>query len=201
MAKSVVIIGGGIAGLSAAKELLHQGCTVTVLEAKERFGGRIHTIRDGSLPVELGAEFIHGKSKPLLNAIRAAQLAIDDVPARNQLFEDNKLQPVKMWDKVSEIMNRIDPHVPDCSFREFLDRQPLDARSRQLAAAFVEGFDAAYTGRISSHALLRAEHSAEEMEGDTQARVKEGYSALIEFFENAIRSRGGTLVKRALARR
>lgn len=201
MAKSVVIIGGGIAGLSAANELLREGCTVTVLEAKERFGGRIHTIREGSLPIELGAEFIHGRSKPLLNAIHAARLKIDDVPARNQLFEDNRLMPVKMWDKVGEIMNRIDPQAPDCSFREFLDRQQLDARSRQLATGFVEGFDAAYTERISTHALLRSEHSAEEMEGDTQARVREGYSALIEFFEDTIHSRGGALLKGAVVRR
>ena len=69
MPKSVIIIGGGIAGLSAANELLRSGCIVTVLEAKKRFGGRMHTIRDGKLPIELGAEFIHGKSKPLLHAI------------------------------------------------------------------------------------------------------------------------------------
>jgi monoamine oxidase len=201
MAKSVVIIGGGIAGLGAARELLQQDFTVTVLEAKDRFGGRIHTIRDGKMPIELGAEFIHGKSKPLLDAIHAAGLKVDDVPARNQLFEDNQLQPVKMWDKVGEIMNRIDPRAPDCSFREFLDRQSLDARSRQLVTGFVEGFDAAHIDRIGAHGLLEAEQSAEEMEGDTQARVREGYSALVEFFENAIRSRGGTLVKDALVRK
>src|SRR5579862_1387245 len=148
MTKSVVIVGGGIAGLSAANELLHRGCTVTVLEANDRLGGRIYTIRDSNLPVELGAEFIHGKSKPLLDAIHAAGLTMDDVPARNQLFKDNKLRPVNMWNKVGEVMNRIDPRAPDCSFREFLDEQLPDARLRQLATGFVEGFDAAYTDRI-----------------------------------------------------
>jgi monoamine oxidase len=200
MAKSVVIIGGGIAGLSAADELLQHGCTVTVLEAKERFGGRIHTIRDRGSPIELGAEFIHGKSKPLLHAIRKAGLSIDEVPASNQLFQNNQL-PVKMWDKVGEIMSRIDPHAPDCSFREFLDQQKPDARLRQLMIGFVEGFDAAHIERISAHALLKAEHSAEQMEGDVQARVREGYSALVSFFEDSIRARGGTLVKGALVRR
>jgi monoamine oxidase len=197
----VVIIGGGIAGLSAANELLEEGYAVTVLEAKERFGGRIHTIREGNLPVELGAEFIHGKSRPLLNATQAAGLTIDDVPARNQLFQHAELHPVDIWDKVGEIMNRIDLCAPDCSFRDFLDRQRLDASSRQLVTGFVEGFDAAYTERISAHALLKAEHSADKMEGDTQARVRQGYSALIKFFENAIRSGGGRLVLDALVRR
>lgn len=201
MAKSVVVIGGGIAGLGAANELLQHGCTVSVLEAKDRFGGRIHTIREGGLPVELGAEFVHGKSKALLNAIGDAGLTMHEVPPANQLFENGTLQPVNMWDKVSELMNQIDPHAPDCSFAEFLDRQKIDARVRKLATGFVEGFDAAYTDRISAHALLKSEHSAQQMEGDTQARINEGYSALVEFFENSIRSRGGTLVRGALVRR
>jgi monoamine oxidase len=201
MAKSVIIIGGGVAGLSAANELLRNGCVVTLLEAKQRFGGRMHTIRQGKLPIELGAEFIHGKSKPLLHAIRAAGLSMHEVPDSNQLFENGKLKPIQIWDKVSEVMNRISPRGRDKSFKEFLDRQKCDERTRQLMTAFVEGFDAARTERISAHALLAAERSAEKMSGAAQARVNEGYSALIEFYEKEIRSRGGTLVKDALARR
>lgn len=201
MGKSVIIIGGGIAGLTAANELLRKNCTVTLLEAKERFGGRIHTIREGTLPIELGAEFIHGKSKPLLKAISAAGLSMHDVPDSNQIFEKGKLRPVKIWDKVSEVMNRINPRKPDCSFRDFIEKQKCAERTRQLVSAFVEGFDAARTERISAHALLKSGRSAEKMEGDTQARVNEGYSALVEFFEAQIRSNGGTLVKQALARR
>jgi monoamine oxidase len=201
MGKSVVIIGGGVAGLSAANELLRNGCTVTVLEAKDRMGGRVHTIRDGVLPIELGAEFVHGKSKPLLEAIQAAGLSLHDVPDRHQLFENGKLQPIEIWNKVGEIMKRVDPHTPDRSFKEFLDEQNCDERTRKLLNGFVEGFDAANTRRISAHALLKAELSAEQMAGDTQARVNEGYSALVESMEKEIRSRGGTLVTGALARR
>jgi monoamine oxidase len=46
MKKSALIIGGGIAGLAAARKLACSGTAVTLLEAKERCGGRIHTIRD-----------------------------------------------------------------------------------------------------------------------------------------------------------
>ena len=198
---SVVVVGAGIAGLSAADELLQNGCTVTVLEAKERFGGRSHTIHQGTLPIELGAEFVHGKSKALLNAIHSAGLSMHDVPGDNQLFENGKLEPIEIWDKMSEIIKRIDPRAPDCSFAEFLGVQKPDAQLRKLATGFVEGFDAAYTDRISAHALLKAEYSAEQMEGDAQARISEGYSALVEFFENRIRARGGTMVRGALVRR
>jgi monoamine oxidase len=200
MPKSVVIIGGGIAGLSAANELARRGCTVTVLEAKDRFGGRIHTIREDSIPIELGAEFIHGKSKPLLRAIQKAALTTHEVSTGNKLFEKGKFQRVRLWDKVGEVMNRINPRKPDCSFREFIDREKPDPGVKRLLTAFVEGFDAAHPDRISAHALLKAEYSAEKMEGDWQGRVNEGYSALVDHFEREISSRGGSLTTGALAR-
>jgi protoporphyrinogen oxidase len=60
----VLIIGAGVAGLAAAYELSRAGVNVIVLEARDRIGGRIYTLHDESspLPIELGAEFIHGRS-------------------------------------------------------------------------------------------------------------------------------------------
>jgi monoamine oxidase len=46
--KSVVILGGGIAGLVAAYELRKAGYSATILEARDRVGGRNWTIRNGS---------------------------------------------------------------------------------------------------------------------------------------------------------
>ena len=200
MNKSVLILGGGIAGLSAAAELVRNGCTVTILEAKERLGGRIHTIDGGGFPIELGAEFLHGQSKPLLNAIRAGGLSTQPVSSRNQLFENGHLQPVELWEKIGEIIKRVNARSPDCSFRDFLNGQNLDERSRRMALGFVEGFDAAHPERISAHALLRAEEAAEEMEGAQQERIKEGYSALVSFLEQEVRTRGGRLMMGTAAR-
>ena len=45
--RSVIVAGAGLAGLTAAVELLDDGATVTVLEARDRVGGRVWTIRDG----------------------------------------------------------------------------------------------------------------------------------------------------------
>lgn len=57
----VIVIGAGVSGLAAAKSLHEAGANVTVLEARQRIGGRIHTDHDTfGVPVEIGAQYIHG---------------------------------------------------------------------------------------------------------------------------------------------
>jgi monoamine oxidase len=63
MRTDILIIGAGAAALAAANELLSVGHTVTVLEARDRVGGRAWTSYDlAPHPVELGAEYIHGEN-------------------------------------------------------------------------------------------------------------------------------------------
>lgn len=56
----VVVVGAGIAGLAAARRLVDEGVRVTVLEARERIGGRVWTDMSLGVPVDLGASWIHG---------------------------------------------------------------------------------------------------------------------------------------------
>jgi monoamine oxidase len=62
---NVVVIGAGAAGLAAARVLRDADIDVVVLEARDRIGGRIFTRHDSAtaVPIELGAEFIHGTAK------------------------------------------------------------------------------------------------------------------------------------------
>ena len=55
----VVVVGAGIAGLTAAKALAHGGVECVVLEARDRIGGRLHTVDLAGSPVDLGGSWIH----------------------------------------------------------------------------------------------------------------------------------------------
>jgi glycine/D-amino acid oxidase-like deaminating enzyme len=71
------------------------------------------------------------------------------------------------------------------AFGEWLEQSGLDAESKEMALAFVEGFDAADARVIGAHGLLRAEYSSEHSEGEKQARVRKGYGALVEYLRAA----------------
>lgn len=69
----VLVVGAGMAGLSAAQFLRQAGYVVIVLEARERIGGRIWTDERLGLPVDLGAAWIHGADgNPLSRLARDA---------------------------------------------------------------------------------------------------------------------------------
>lgn len=59
--KRIVVIGAGLAGLTAARELQRQGHEVVIIEARERIGGRIWTsLKWPDMPLDFGATWIHG---------------------------------------------------------------------------------------------------------------------------------------------
>jgi len=74
----VIVGGAGLAGLSAAHELVRAGAAVTLLDARERAGGRVHTIRDfsGGQHAELGGEFLEPDHKEILALCRTFGLRL-----------------------------------------------------------------------------------------------------------------------------
>lgn len=79
----VIVIGAGLAGLTAARELVKQGLTVIVLEARERVGGRTlsHTTSLGDV-VDLGAQWI-GPTQRRIEAL-CAELGVETFPQHNE---------------------------------------------------------------------------------------------------------------------
>ena len=77
----VVVIGAGISGLVAARALRLAGAEVVIVEARDRIGGRTHTVDVGGTPVDLGAAWVHdGVGAPTLPYLDA--IGVEVLPAR-----------------------------------------------------------------------------------------------------------------------
>ncbi len=181
--KSVLIIGAGAAGLAAAEQLSRNGMEVTVLEARDRTGGRILTVQaqETNMPIELGAEFVHGDRNATWEVICAAKLETTPVPdAHWQVTAGEWKEDSEFWDELTELTEKIDTHAPDETFQSLLNRaRDLDEKTKWLAREYVEGFHAANVDRMSIHAFKKAEEAAEEEGGTHQFRMAKGYSEMI----------------------
>ena len=72
----VVVVGAGIAGLTVANALAHAGVECMVLEARDRIGGRLHTVDLAGSPVDLGGSWIHMPAGNPMSAF-AQQVGVD----------------------------------------------------------------------------------------------------------------------------
>jgi monoamine oxidase len=180
-----VIVGAGAAGLVAAAELGKHPGTVCVLEARDRLGGRIYTRREHgvSLPVELGAEFIHGRSPTTFSWLARSDTAVVDAGGERWVLRDGKPQAGDdLWSEMKRGLRSIPRPRKDLPFSEFLERvasRKLSPAALQLARRLVEGFDAADATRVSTFATL------DEWSGNSSAdaptfRPVGGYAALID---------------------
>ena len=202
---SVVVLGAGAAGLAAARALHDAGLEVTVLEARERIGGRVftHRDRDTRVPIELGAEFIHGAAAELDEPLRGAGLSSIDVAGRRYQLAGRHLRPLDdFWEQLDRVMRLLERGPRrDRSFQEFIDTRPGGrrlARERRLAQQWVEGFHAADPRRISAHALAEGGWPGDDEAEKRLGRVVDGYDRVIEWLASplASRMRQGAVVSR-----
>jgi len=153
----VLIIGAGAAGLAAAAELARSRRSVVVLEARDRIGGRCYTRQEPGLPipVELGAEFIHGRSPPIFALLKKAGIAALDSSGTHWVESDGELRARdNLFPQIKRAMRKPNTlHAQDVSFEDFLAknlRPKLSADALAFARMLVEGYDAADRTRISA---------------------------------------------------
>ncbi len=108
----VIIIGAGASGISAATALASAGLSITLLEARDRIGGRICSLPDPKLhvPIELGAEFIHGRPAEILDLLKAHHVQIREVDGDNWCVEEGQVSPCDFFSDVDRILQKMREH-------------------------------------------------------------------------------------------
>jgi monoamine oxidase len=162
-----------------------------VLEGRSRSGGRIWTRSDSraSVPIELGAEFIHGEA-PLTRALLAeAGLTSCDVSGEHWRASHGTVRRTNFWKQIDRTFARIDPKAPDEPFAAFLARRPGGRalqQARATARGFVQGFHAADVREISTRAIASEEGEAASEEAARMARVIGGHGQLVSWLERGL---------------
>lgn len=97
---SVIVIGGGFAGISAARSLHDASFQVIVLESRNRVGGRVRTDYSFGFPVDLGASWLHGvcKENPLAPVIGRLGLPLYRTSGDNSVLYDHDLESYALFD-------------------------------------------------------------------------------------------------------
>ena len=188
----VAVVGAGVAGLAAAGELHRQGFRVAVFEARDRIGGRIFTHRDERVPVpiELGAEFIHGEAPETRRILDTAGLVACDLAGDSWRATRGRLRPSRRrWEGIDRVLKRIDRQGPDQSFAELLAQRPGGrslARDRTAAREFVQGFHAADLEQIGILSIAPEPGEAPTESATHSSRVLQGYDGVPRFLARGL---------------
>lgn len=196
MTSDVLVVGGGVAGLAAAGRLSAAGLKVTLLEARERLGGRVWTrkpIATGH-PIELGAEFIQGDLPDVVELVQSGGLTLREMAEQHRYVRGGV---ERRFPNVYSLLDRLlrQPDLPDMPVGQLLrQRTGSDFTAEELEAitGFIQGFHAADPERFGA-AALSENQAAEQVDGERQFRLVEGYGALVDQLVGRFSRAGGQI--------
>ncbi|HWE23608.1 MAG TPA: NAD(P)/FAD-dependent oxidoreductase [Myxococcales bacterium] len=176
------------------------GLRVTVIEARPRIGGRIFTRHDprSPVPLELGAEFVHGEAPETLSVAQAAGLTIVELPDTHEIASSGHFSQMRdFWEAIGamnkDLARRVAKRGKDFPVSDYLDSGAVSPLRRKLLKGFVEGFYAAHPERLSAKSLGQeaasdggGEASEDERAADLQFRILNGGDSLMQWLRDGL---------------
>lgn len=160
-----------------------------ILEARERIGGRCWTRHMPGLgiPVELGAEFIHGEAEATYALLHRAHIPSVMAVREQRSPQGGRLVRINSFVEAQRAVKGAQLDA-DVSFERFLSAQPISKKTRAFARMMVEGFDAADPRRVSAKSIIEEWGSL-----GAQPRPKGGYGALLDWLTATVLRKGARL--------
>lgn len=87
---NIAIVGAGVSGLRCADVLTRAGAKVTIFEARDRIGGRVHQVKNGGYLVDTGSNWIHGtEGNPIMKLAERTNTDVMDPERSEAIFNDH----------------------------------------------------------------------------------------------------------------
>ena len=143
------------------------------------------------MPIELGAEFVHGEAPELTDIAREARLTAVDVVGERWAAARGRFTVLSnFWERLDRVLGKARvTREPDRPLSALLAERPGGhrfARDRTLAREFVEGFHAAELDRISERAVADGGNPGDDPVEQRMARFVEGYGAVVEWLASPV---------------
>jgi len=173
-----LVLGAGAAGLRAGAALLRKRVKVLVVEARDRIGGRVHSIEDRELGrvVELGAEFVHGRPH---DELKRAKVKLDEMDGRQMALLGGELRDVTR--QFRSMLRKLAKARGAGTAQSWLATARLDPAERELARHYIEGFFAAPATFVGIEGVANEQ-------GMRTRRVIGGYDRALRGLADALRS-------------
>ncbi|MEU9047625.1 MULTISPECIES: NAD(P)/FAD-dependent oxidoreductase [unclassified Kitasatospora] len=207
--RKVIVVGAGISGLGAARYLADKGQDVSVLEARDRIGGRVWTSRQWSgVPLDLGASWIHGvDGNPVTDLAKQAGArtvvtdpeSATDYASDGQELSDAQTQALRRWqqDTAKALSTFQGDDNQDAAVRDVVQNAlgwpSLSDPDKALVSFALNDYEHEYAGSVDQMSGLYFDDDAKIKGKDVL--FPDGYGAVTDHLAKGLPVRTGQVVK------
>lgn len=178
-----IVVGAGMAGLAAARQLRAAGANLVVLEARDRVGGRVYTRHDlASTPVELGGEFVHGHYAETWELLREHDIATVEMKESSGDEPEGASVHDEAWQNLPE-------PEPRENMADYLARHGLRGESIPREIGYIDVDNeplSRWNARALRYWLMPSPANGHEIYGEHDFRVPGGYDQLLDVLADGL---------------